>query len=58
MMISHNLEHVWSLCDRFAVLRQGKLVACLNKAETTPDEIVSFVTGSRLVDPGQATAAS
>lgn len=48
MMISHNLEHVWSLCDRLAILRQGKMVAQLIKSETTPEQVVGFITGAHL----------
>ena len=50
IMISHNLEHVWSMCDRLAILRQGKMVAHLLKSETTPEQVVGFVTGAHLAE--------
>lgn len=47
MIISHNMEHVWATCDRILVLRRGSLVANLAKEETTMDEVVAYITGSR-----------
>ena len=47
LIISHNLQHVWELCDRIVVLRQGKLVASLVKRDTTPEEVIAFITGAR-----------
>ncbi len=49
IVISHNLEHVWSLCDSIDVLRQGKKVASVRKDETTPEEVVGFITGAHAV---------
>lgn len=45
MVISHNMEHVWATCDRILVLRQGRLVADLDKSETTKNEVVAHITG-------------
>jgi ABC-type sugar transport system ATPase subunit len=45
VFISHHLDEVMTLCDRVAVLRDGKLVAVRNVAETTKDELVREMTG-------------
>ena len=49
IVISHNLEHVWSLCDSIDVLRQGKKIASVRKDETTPEEVVGYITGAHAV---------
>lgn len=46
LVISHNLEHVWQVCDRIIVLRQGKKAADLVKDQTTPEEVVRYITGA------------
>jgi len=47
LMISHNMEHVWSVADDVLVLRQGVQQALLRTAETDPDEVVGYITGTR-----------
>ena len=47
IVIAHNIVHVFEVCTRIIVLRQGRLVADLQTAETDPDEVVGFITGSR-----------
>jgi ABC-type sugar transport system ATPase subunit len=46
LVISHNMEEVWTVCDRILVLRQGQQVAVLDKSETSPQEIVGYITGA------------
>lgn len=46
IVISHNMEHVWSVCDRILVLRRGNLVADLRKDETDRQEVVSHIVGA------------
>lgn len=46
IVISHNLEHVFSVADRIVVLRQGRLVGVRRKAETSADEIVRLIVGA------------
>jgi ABC-type sugar transport system ATPase subunit len=45
VVISHNLQHVFSVADRIAVLRRGRLAGVRDKAGTTPDEIVKLIVG-------------
>jgi ABC-type sugar transport system ATPase subunit len=46
ILISHNLEHVFQIADRIIVLRHGEVVGVREKKKTTPDEIVSLITGA------------
>jgi ABC-type sugar transport system ATPase subunit len=46
VVISHNLEHVFTVADRIIILRRGKRVGTRNKAETTKEEIVGLITGA------------
>jgi ABC-type sugar transport system ATPase subunit len=45
VVISHNLQHVFSVADRILVLRRGRVAGVRDKATTTPDEIVKFIVG-------------
>jgi len=45
VIISHNLEHVFSVADRVVVLRQGVVRGERRKNEIEGDEIVSMITG-------------
>jgi ABC-type sugar transport system ATPase subunit len=46
VVISHNLEHVFTVADRLIVLRQGRRVGTRRKVETTREEIVGLITGA------------
>ena len=46
ILITHNIEHAFLVADRFFILRVGEKVGERKKAETSPDEIVSMVTGA------------
>jgi ABC-type sugar transport system ATPase subunit len=46
VVISHNLEHVFSIADRIVVLRGGRLVGARAKREATPEEIVRMIVGA------------
>ena len=46
VIISHDLEHVFAIADRVAVLRLGRCVAIRQKEETTREEIVGLITGA------------
>lgn len=47
LVISHNMQDVYRIADRIIVLRQGEHVATLNRRETTPEEIVAYITGAK-----------
>ena len=42
IFVSHRLNEVFAMCDRIAVLRNGKLVKTLNAADSNPDEITTL----------------
>lgn len=46
VLISHNIADVFEVADRMVVFRRGRKVAERKKEETTPEEIVSLITGA------------
>ncbi len=53
VVVSHNLQHVFSVADRIVVLRGGRNAGERIKTETTPEEIVRLIVGAdRLVPAG------
>lgn len=50
IIISHNLLHVFSIADRIFVLRGGRGAGTWVKSETNADEIVSAITGARMLE--------
>jgi simple sugar transport system ATP-binding protein len=46
LIVSHNMPMVLRLCTRIVVLRLGRVAADLPAATTTPDQIVSAITGA------------
>ena len=46
LVISHNLEHVFTVADRLIVMRRGKRVGTRLKTETTREEIVGLITAA------------
>jgi ABC-type sugar transport system ATPase subunit len=47
LVVSHNLEHVFSIADRIVVLRGGRVVGSREKAKTTHSEIVHMIVGAK-----------
>lgn len=47
LVISHNMDNVYRIADKIVVLRQGVHVATLRKTETSPEEIVAYITGAK-----------
>jgi L-arabinose transport system ATP-binding protein len=48
--VSHRIKEILQLCDRVAILRDGKLVAVRPAAGLTDDEIVRLMVGRELAD--------
>ncbi len=48
IFVSHRLNEVFAMCDRIAVLRNGKLIEVLDAAATNPDEITTLMIGQAL----------
>ncbi|MGI9197024.1 MAG: ATP-binding cassette domain-containing protein [Candidatus Nanopelagicales bacterium] len=47
LVVSHNLEQVFRISQRIYVLRQGTMIGMRHTAQTSPDEIVGMITGTR-----------
>jgi ABC-type sugar transport system ATPase subunit len=43
--VSHRMPEVFALCDRISVLRDGKYVGTLTRAEATQDKVVQMMIG-------------
>ena len=46
VVITHNLHEVFEVSDRIIVLRLGRRVATFKHEETTPEEVVAWITGA------------
>jgi D-xylose transport system ATP-binding protein len=47
LMISHNLVDVFQVADYVSVLYLGQMVASIEVKDTTSDEVVGYITGSK-----------
>jgi simple sugar transport system ATP-binding protein len=45
IVVSHNLDHVFRLATRIAVMRQGRLAGLLSASETNHEEILRLIAG-------------
>lgn len=48
LMISHNLEHVFAIADRIAVMKTGRMVAVCSTAEVSREDVVGMITQGSL----------
>ena len=48
IVISHNLEHVFQLADRIAVMKNGRLIGVVATAATTREAVVKMITFGQL----------
>jgi len=46
LVVSHNLDQVFRIADRVAVLRRGRQVGVRDITGTSRNEIVSMITGA------------
>jgi D-xylose transport system ATP-binding protein len=47
IIISHNLSDVFKVADHISVLYLGKMVANLEKTQTTSEEVIAYITGTK-----------
>jgi ABC-type sugar transport system ATPase subunit len=47
VMISHNLAHVFDLCDRISVMKTGCVVGSRPVAQTSREEILRLIVMGR-----------
>ena len=45
VLITHNLHHVFQVCDRAVVLRRGRVVGNLEVSDTSIEELSALITG-------------
>ena len=55
VVISHNLADVFEVVDRVIVLRLGRRVATFDVKSTTPERVVSAITGAEFGELRSAT---
>jgi inositol transport system ATP-binding protein len=48
IFVTHRLEEVMQVCDRYTVLRDGRLVGCGSIAETTVDSLIRLMVGRQV----------
>jgi D-xylose transport system ATP-binding protein len=46
VMVSHSLAHVFQISDDITVFRHGRVVAHKRVGDTTPDQIIGYITGA------------
>ena len=54
VVISHNLENIYSIADRIVVLRLGRVVASFDRRTTPRSEVVAAITGVAADDGSSA----
>jgi ribose transport system ATP-binding protein len=57
IFVSHRLNEVFAMCDRIAVLRNGKLIDVVKASESSPDEITTLMIGQALKALARPAAA-
>ncbi len=48
--VSHRMQEVFEISDRITVLRDGRLIGCMNTKETTKAELIGMMIGRKLED--------
>ena len=44
IVISHNLEHVFKLADRIAIMKNGEMINIVNTSTTNRESVVKLIT--------------
>ena len=55
LIISHNLEHVFSIADRISVLKNGRMVGTVSPKQVNRSDVVRMITTGESVDYDGAT---
>lgn len=48
LIISHNLEHVFQVADRIAVMKNGRMIGAVERSKVEHDDVVSMIVGGRM----------
>ena len=49
ILITHKLREIMAITDEVSVMRQGEMVATLNTAETSPEQLAELMVGRRVL---------
>ncbi len=52
LIISHNLEHVFSVADRICVMKNGRIVGVVDTADSSHDQIVHMIVSGAQAQAG------
>jgi len=55
IFITHIMAQAFQVADRIVVIRQGLVAGNVERAKTSPDEVVRMITGESLAGPAQET---
>ena len=58
LIVDHNLDEVFSLCDRLAVLHNGSLITTVDTEDVTQDQIVRMMVGGSVPPDLEAEQAT
>lgn len=47
ILVSHDMEFVFSYADRIQIMRLGKVAGVLKRTETTREEVIALITGAK-----------
>jgi ribose transport system ATP-binding protein len=50
LYISHKMNEVFNVADRVTVLRDGRFVACTERAQTSPAQVVRWMVGREIAE--------
>jgi ribose transport system ATP-binding protein len=50
LIVTHRLDEVKEICDRATILRAGEVVATMDIASVTPDDLVTAILGTELTN--------
>jgi ABC-type multidrug transport system ATPase subunit/nitrogen-specific signal transduction histidine kinase len=48
LLVSHDIEQMFRLADRIAVLRHGRIISNVNPAHAHPDDVVALMSGQQV----------
>ena len=54
VIITHIMAQAFQIADRMVVIRQGKVAGNVERAKTSPDDVIQMMTGEGLAEPASA----
>jgi ABC-type sugar transport system ATPase subunit len=56
LLVSHQMPDVLAVCDRITVLRLGSVVASVDRAGLSVEDLVGYITGAKSAEPAGTAA--